>query len=86
VCHSIAIGGLPFNRNALATNPRPPKKTGFAAVGSKSRHSNAQRGAFLCGALVGLNSRQLVNLLISLAELRRFSWHAFCIEGNIDRH
>jgi hypothetical protein len=75
-----------FNRNALTVIPRPRTKTLFAAADSKSRHSNAQGGAFLCGANASLNSRQSVNLLISLVELLRPSWHAFCILGNIDRH
>jgi hypothetical protein len=75
-----------FNRNALTAIPPLGKKTRSAAAGSKSRHSNAQGGAFLCGANKRLNSRQPINVLISLAESLLPSWHAFCIQGNIDRH
>ncbi|MBR1195375.1 hypothetical protein JQ634_24505 [Bradyrhizobium sp. AUGA SZCCT0240] len=75
-----------FNRNALTAIPPTGKKTRLAAAGSIPRHSNAQGGAFLCGAHKRPNSRQSVKLLILLAESLRQSWHAFCIEGNIDRH
>jgi hypothetical protein len=74
------------NRKALTAIPPPRKKTRFAAEGSKSRHSNAQGGAFLCGANASSNLRQPRNPLISLVKSLGPSWHAFCILGNIDRH